>query len=427
MKFYFKLQFISAFLGNLFEHYDLALYSLLTPFFASIFFPEQNQITALIMTFAIIPLGMLARPIGAIVFGYIGDYYGRGQALFISLLGLGIISGLLAFAPTFHQAGWIAPILLLSGRILQNFFGIGENLGGAIYLLEQTDEKHQNLVSSLYGSSTIAGFLLASFGVSVLSYFHLVESGWRYLYMMGFFTAIFGAILRKKIPFETTERIRQLKQNWLKNLLILYWNYRIEIIQIALVSGFSYATYSISLVFFNGFVPLISSVTKDNMMQINTFLLLFDLMALPLFGWLSDKYSRQKMMLISALCTLLTGAPFFAILQAGSWSTIIVVRITIVLLGVWFVAPFHAWAQKLIPIAHRYSVISFGYAIGSQLIGGPTAVISLWIYQKTDVVWAAACYWSFLALATSATLAFQIWFKGQRSHQVQVNNYNYPI
>ena len=81
-------QLLSACLGNLFEHYDTALFGFLSPFLAPLFFPDQDPVTALILTFAMIPLGMLARPIGSLAFGYIGDVYGRANALFISLIGM---------------------------------------------------------------------------------------------------------------------------------------------------------------------------------------------------------------------------------------------------------------------------------------------------------------------------------------------------
>lgn len=406
---YFRLQFVSAFLGNLFEHYDLALYSLLTPFFASIFFADQDTLMALILTFGIIPLGMLARPIGAIIFGYIGDRYGRHHALFFSLLGLAIVSGLFAFAPTYKQAGIFAPFILLFGRMLQNFFGIGENLGGAIYLLENSDEKHQNFISSLYGSSTVAGYLLASAGVSYLCYYGAVEECWRYLYLIGCVTAVFGAILRRKLPNNRDfAKPASIKKFSIHKLISSFWQYRQAVLLIALVSGFSYATYSISLVFFNGFIPLISTITKESMVNLNTALLLIDFFTLPLFGLLSNHFSRQKVMMAASLCMGMVGVPLFILLEGASLSIVIIIRLLIVLLGVWFAAPFHAWAQKLVPPEHRYTIISFGYAIGSQIFGSPTASISLWFYKQTNLVWGASCYWVLLAMATSACLAWAV-------------------
>src|SRR5204862_5975364 len=94
-------RFWSAWLGNFFEHYDTALFGFLSPFLAPLIFPDKEPIVALILTYAIIPLGMLARPIGSLVFGYIGDVYGRKQALFLTLAGMSCVSGCIAFTPTY--------------------------------------------------------------------------------------------------------------------------------------------------------------------------------------------------------------------------------------------------------------------------------------------------------------------------------------
>src|ERR1700688_1495282 len=109
-------QLWNACLGNLFEHYDTALFGFLSPFLAPLIFPKQEAITALILTYAIIPLGMLARPLGSLVFGYIGDMYGRKHALFLTLTGIALVSGGIAFIPTYVQAGMLAPLLFFLGR-----------------------------------------------------------------------------------------------------------------------------------------------------------------------------------------------------------------------------------------------------------------------------------------------------------------------
>lgn len=404
---YFRLQFISAFLGNLFEHYDLALYTLLAPFFATLFFSPDDLLTGLILTYGIIPIGMLARPLGALLFGFIGDFYGRRKALFISLLSLGVVSAFFAFLPTYEKIGVWAPVCLAIGRILQNFFGIGENLGGGIYLLENTSEKHQDLISGFYGASTIAGYLLASFGVSVLYYYDALENYWRVLYLLGCLTAVFGSILRKHLP-NHIENVSEKNENTsLSELFRSLWYYRRTLLGIALVAGFSYANASIALIFLNGFIPLISSFSNEQMVHLNTLLLLFDFVTMPLFGLLAMRFSRQKMMSLAALCVVLAAIPLFACLEKATLAGVIAIRMLIVLFGVWFSAPFHSWAQQLVPPSKRYRIISFGYAIGSQIFGGPTALISLWLYKQTHVAWMSAGYWMILALATTVLL---VWF-----------------
>ncbi|MBI2743656.1 MAG: MFS transporter [Chlamydiales bacterium] len=399
----FKSQsrFWSACLGNLFEHYDTALFGFLSPFLAPLFFPKQDPITALILTYSMIPMGMLARPIGSLVFGYIGDRYGRKNALFLTLSGMAVVSALIAACPTHAQVGFFAPALLCLGRILQNFLAAGETMGGAIFLLENTEEKHHDLLSSLYNASTIGGILLASAGAALLSYYHVIEGGWRLLYVFGCITALFGCLLRRNVEIPNAA---EPSTPSITKTLKIFWEYRNSLLLIAIVSGLAYANYSVALVVMNGFVPLISDLTKEQMIALNTSLLVFDFAILPFFGWLASKVSREKVMIGSALAIAISAIPLFLLLKGATLLTVIGVRICFVVLGVSFFASFHAWSQQLIPPAHRYLLISFGYALGSQLFGGPTAALTLWAFKQTGSVSSAAWYWIALALTSSLGL-----------------------
>jgi MHS family proline/betaine transporter-like MFS transporter len=396
-------QFWSAWLGNFFEHYDTALFGFLSPFLAPLIFPKQEPITALILTYAMIPLGMLARPLGAIFFGYIGDAYGRMQALFLTLAGMSIVSGCIAISPTFEQAGILSPIIFCLGRILQNFLAAGETMGGAIFLLENAPEKRHDVFSSLYNASTIGGFLLASIGVSLLTYFEAIEWGWRLLYALGCLTGLFGCLIRSHISESSTSSALSFSHSF-SQLIQIFWDCRKLLLVIAISSGFAYANYSIALVLMNGILPLATSLNKEQMINLNTFLLVLDFSALPLFGWLASKITREKMMLYASLSVALSAIPVFFLLESASFLSVIVIRIWLVIVGVAYFAPFHAWAQQIVPASYRYLIISFGYALGSQLFGGPTAMISMWLYKETGMISSAAWYWWALALANSVML-----------------------
>lgn len=398
----------SACLGNFFEHYDTALFGFLSAFLAPLIFPDTDQMTALILTYAMIPLGMAARPLGALVFGYIGDIYGRKQALFLTLGGMSVVSGCIAISPTYQQAGILAPIIFCAGRILQNFLAAGETMGGAIFLLENASEKKHDLLSSLYNATTIGGFILASAGVAIFSHFDLINWGWRFLYLAGCITGFFGFMIRRKVSSDSWNGPPAKPQALLLKML---WNQRIALLYIVVTSGFAYASYTMALVLMNGFLPLISAVTKNEMIHLNTWLLVLDFCALPFFGWLSSKISREKVMLGASLGAVLSAVPLFILLPQASFMGIIFIRICLVFFGVAFFAPFHAWAQQIVPREHRYGIISFGYALGTQLLGGPTAALSLWAFQKTGMISSAAWYWLLLAFASSVALAMAMKMK----------------
>lgn len=391
-----RSQKLSLFLGNLFEHFDTALYGLLSPFIAPLFFPNQDPVTALILTYGIIPLGMAIKPLGALFFGYLSDAKGRAKALYLSLLGMAITSLCIAFCPTYSQAGILAPICLAIGRLLQSFFASGETIGGAVYLLEGTQEKSHDFYSSLYNASTLGGMLFASAGIALLASLGNVEQTWRLLYLIGALTACFGWILRRGFSHEKNDMTSKPS---IKNTLQMAWEHRRTLVTIAIVSGFAYSTYTIALVLMNGFIPLITTITKAEVMQLNTFLIIFDFATLPLFGLIAKRISREKLMLASAGFAAVSAIPLFTMLQGANLISVALIRMVFVLIGVSFFATFHTWSQRLLPANCKCSVISLGYSLGSQLLGSFTPAISLWLFHKTNVASSAAIYWAILGLA----------------------------
>jgi MFS transporter, MHS family, proline/betaine transporter len=406
-----RRQLWNACLGNLFEHYDTALFGYLSPFLAPLIFPDKEPIVALILTYAMIPLGMLARPIGSLVFGYIGDIYGRKQALFLTLAGMSFVSGCIAFSPTYSQAGVFSPIIFCIGRVVQNFLAAGETMGGAIFLLENSSEKRHDLFSSLYSASTMGGHLLASLGVFLLGYYNLTHSAWRFLYLIGCVTALFGCLIRRSThTMQSSVKIPPTITNLRKTL----WTYRKALVWIMITSGFASATYSIALVLMNGFIPLVSTLSKTEVMKINTFLLVLDFCALPFFGWVATKVPREKLMLSASLGVVLFAVPLILSLKGALLMGVIGVRIAFVVFGVAFFAPFHAWAQQLVPSTCRYAVISLGYALGTQALGSPTAGLALWCFQKTGMMSSVVWYWMFLGFLSSGIITLAL-----RKKQVQ--------
>lgn len=415
-----SLKLASIYLGNLFEHYDTALYTYLSPFFATLFFPGTDKVTALILAFAITPIGMIARPIGSLFFGYIGDVEGRSRALFLSLVGMAVASLCIACLPTGASAGKYAPLLLLLTRILQNFFAAGENIGGAVSFLENLEsEKAKDFASSIYNTSTAFGFLLASLLVTLLYHFGWIETGWRWLYVGGAITALLGAFIRyiAKVPIQNTRSFKESLLHFGARLKV-FWELRETLLMITVAAGFSYGSYSVAFSLMNGFVPLISPITQAEITKVNTALLLFDIALLPIFGTLASKYSPGKMMSCASLAAIATALPLFFLLENSTIVTVIFVRMGFVTIGVWFSATFHSWAQSMLAPEYRYSIISFGYSLGSQLLGGTTGALSLWLYKETLLVTSAGWYWMFLGILTFVLLRRQKALK-QKSSRIK--------
>lgn len=379
-----KCSILTGFLGNFLEHYDCALFSLLAPFLAPLFFNQEDPVVSLILTYAMLPLGFLSRFIGSLFFGWVGDCLGRKKALCSSLTGLSITTVLMGFLPTYAQVGMMAPLGLLLARLLQGFFAAGETVGGAIFVLEQTESKKRNWMSSLYDASSVLGMLTASFILFLYSYFSQ-EINWRYLFWAGALTAIIALILRVISKEEIKPKLR-------KKIFDVFLQHKRVFMTVALVAGFSSSIYCLAFTLASGYIPLITSITKNQIVRINTYLLCFDMCILPLFGYLATKIGKEKQMLIGALGTALIAVPCFYCFSVSSILIVTIGRVLLVIAGVIFCATYHAWAQDLVEQEHRYRILCTAHAAGSQIIGTSTAFISLWLYKASGWVIAPALY-----------------------------------
>lgn len=387
--------------GNLLEHYDQALFGFLAPILAPLFFPRADPIEALIYTCALMPLGMLSRPLGALVFGRLGDRLGRRKALSLTLIGMAVVTGAMGFLPTYFEIGLAAPLLWGLMRLLQNFFAAGEVTGGAIFLLEGAALEKRPLWSSLFDAVGILGILFASGAAALVSGDIL---SWRWLFWAGAAAGLAGVAIRlfgkETASFQKSEP-----------LLPLLWRCRREIGRIALVAGFSYANYYLLTTFMNGFLPLVSSITRQEALEMNTCLLAADFLLLPLFGWISAKVGKERAMIGAVLLAIPSVPLLMGLAPEASPMTAVIIRMSLTCLGVALAAPYHAWALETAPVQHRYLISAVGAAIGSQAIGAPVPAAALWLFQKTGLAEAAALPVMAAAAGAGFSLAAPLLFK----------------
>jgi MFS transporter, MHS family, proline/betaine transporter len=380
-------------IANVIEHYENALYSLLAPFLSPLFFPNQKMLDGLILTYSFLALGIIFRPLGAAFFGYISDNHGRERALFIALIGTAISSLFITLLPSYATIGLLAPLGIALFKASQGFFSAGQIPAGAILVLEESTEK--SLLSSIYDASSLAGILLASIAIFLLCHYNLVNSFWRILFLLGSLGVPLGLFLRKEekqtpIPTKNREKISDIFLA-LKNNFFAFFS-------ITIISGFSYSLFYFSLVFFNGFLPLVSDISAAAALKMNTLLLLLDFCTLPLFGLAASFISKEKMMLFSSFMVALLSIPLFYLLNHGSNVTTMWIRIIFVLLGVIFSAPLHHVAFEIAPRNHKAKIIALGYAFGSQMIGLPSCVIGFYLFKKTGESFSPALYLTFYAI-----------------------------
>ena len=159
-------------LGTVFEWYDFYLYATLAPFFAALFFPPGNDTAALLSAFATYAAGFLVRPFGALIFGRIGDLVGRKYTFLVTIVVMGGATFAVGLLPTFATIGWLAPILLVTLRLLQGLALGGEYGGAATYVAEHARPNERGYATSFIQTTATLGFFLALLVIGLCPLLH---------------------------------------------------------------------------------------------------------------------------------------------------------------------------------------------------------------------------------------------------------------
>lgn len=403
--------FSFVFLGNILEHHDKALFSLLIPIIGQQFFETTDPISVLINTYSALFLGLLARPLGAFVFGVFADRVSRLKTLSVTILGMSFATFGIGCLPSYDQIGMFAPIFLTLFRGMQNFFAAGETNAAAIFTIEQTKNQKKALIGSLFEASTIVGILLASFELALLSYFDQIHR-WPMLFWIVGFVGLIGFYIRNDSS-ELQESKQESQKFCLKDL---YTHFK-ALLSITLAAGFSCATYVMSITFINSFLTLTTTLSMKELTQLNLALLSLDACLLPFFGWLALKWDVKKLMLSSAAAMFILGIPLFLSLSNANLPVILFVRIVIVSIGACFAACFRTWAQSLVPANMRCTILGIACSAAHLLIEGPLVLLSLWSFQYTKwiacpgIFLSAISLFAILALTDGKKLLFFLFWK----------------
>jgi MFS transporter, MHS family, proline/betaine transporter len=371
-----KKNYFVAMIGTALEYYDMSLYGFMAPMLIAQFLPSFDPFTALILTFAAMPLSILSKPLGAIIIGGIGDKMGRKKALTVAIFGISLSTGVIACLPTYHHIGIAAPILFTLCRMMQKFFGAGEHNGAAIYLLEHVRKENRGYISGKYCAYVTLGIILAALMSSIVSYFDL---SWRWPYFIGLLTGIFGFYIRAN-ALESPEFIAS-KDDASLNFKIVKNNLK-KCFCIIGMSAFFGCLYTIPAILITSLVPLITNLSAEKVMLINVVTLLIYMICLPISGYFADQIGLRKSMISAAIATIVATLGMIKLLASDSLANILLVKTIFAIISAWYIGPFHAKVQVMFSVNTRYRLVSVSYCIGSQ-IGGAMPAVSLYLWQKS--------------------------------------------
>ncbi len=374
-------------IGNLLEFYDLGLFGFLSIIIAPLYFPCNDKISSLLASAGVFAIGFFMRPIGAMVFGYVGDTFGRKICLSNTILLMALPTAMISVLPTYGQIGLLAPISLTLCRFFQGFCVGGEYNSSAIYLLENVNHNKRGFFSSLVIAFSILGFFIASIAASIVTAFPEYSSwSWRLAFLFGSTIGVVGFYLRKNYVKEGLVQFSQTRENTYKGVSE-NWKNIIVTISIGCLAG----TLSLSLVgYITSYLTFVIGLPLQQAALINNVGLGIYIFLLPVFGFLSDLWGHRRIMLCGALLAILLSYPFFYLLSSGYLFS---GQAGLAILAAMFLAPMHAYMLSLFPESFRCRGISSSFSIGVGIFGGSAPFISTLLVQSMGVQEAPAFYY----------------------------------
>ncbi len=370
-------------IGNLVEWYDFYCYAAFSLYFSSAFFPSSDPVAQSMSTAAIFALGFFVRPIGGLLFGYIGDRHGRRLALMLSVLLMCAGSLLIACAPTYASVGVWAPAILLMARLLQGLSLGGEYGSSATYLSEMATSKHRGFYASFQYVTLIGGQLAALVVLLVLQNFVLDTAelkawGWRIPFFIGAGLAIVALIMRSDLPeTQAFQAEKQRSKDRMGGFKLLMQHPRECLIVIGLTMGGTLAFY-VYTTYMQKFLVNTAGFSKGQASEISAISLIGFLLAQPLAGWLSDKVGRKPMLIAAfgggalAIWPIMTGI---------SQATTVAGALSLILVGVAIQSCYTSISAvvkaELFPAHIRALGVALPYALANVLFGGTAEMVAL--------------------------------------------------
>jgi hypothetical protein len=307
-------------LGTVFEWYDFYLYAVLAPFFAALFFPPGNQTAALLSAFAAYAAGFLVRPFGALLFGRIGDLVGRKYTFLVTITFMGASTFLVGLLPTFASVGWLAPVLMVTLRLVQGLALGGEYGGAATYVAEHAPNDRRGYDTSWIQTTATLGLFLALVIIwlcrSNMDAKAFSDWGWRIPFWLSLILLVFSIYIRLKLNespiFQKMKAEGRGSKAPLTDSFTKYPNNKYVLL--ALLG----ATAGQGVVWYTGqFYALFFLVITLKLDYVSAYSLigLSLLIGTPffiVFGWLSDKIGRLKIIMAGCLIAAVTYFPLFA-------------------------------------------------------------------------------------------------------------------
>ncbi len=393
-------------IGNVLEWYDFSIYGFLALQIGAAFFPTDDPLSQALSAFSVFAAGYLARPLGAIAIGYIGDRVGRPTALTISITGMIVATLGMGLVPDYAAIGIAAPILLTILRVIQGFAVGGESAIANVFMIENAPPGRRGLSGAIGGAGYAIGIQLASLTAlacaSFLSPAELQAWGWRIPFWLSLIVALSGLYVRRQLrelPQPTAaERPSPLAEVFANHLPL--------VLRIAGLSAFAAIGFQAAFIYIADWLQRVGGASPADTFKVTSVSMLLVTPVSVFFGWLADHVGRRNLLLASAALGVLGSVPFFLLMQHNTATGIYLGQAGFVLaLSVQFGVQ-GALMVETTPEPIRCTALAIGNNIAWSILGGLTPLAATWLIWRTGDDLGPAWLIAGAAAITSVSLLF---------------------